>query len=141
VTPPPWSDILALHLNRGRDAAVTIGQLQERLGVSRRIVERSIESLRRDGVPICSGPDGIWLTTDAAELRAQYRALRARYIRQAINARALLRTARRFERVQQTTLFEPTWADRTEDRMRGAGHRRADRPSRAGKDQRDHEGG
>ena len=89
----------------GRDRARTIGSLQEQLRTSRRIVERAIESLRRNGSPVVTGPDGAWLTTDPGELRDAYRRLRSRYITQAQGARELLRTARRFEKVQQLEMF------------------------------------
>jgi len=95
MTPPPWSDILALHLNRGRDAAVTIGQLQERLGVNRRIVERAIESLRENGRPICSDASGIWIADTADEVRACADRLNRRLVTQYRTVRAMRQTAQR----------------------------------------------
>ena len=74
-----------------------ISELADRLGVSRRQVERAVEQARVEGLPICTGPGGVWLTDDPAELRVQYRRLRSRYITQAVNARALLRTAHRLD--------------------------------------------
>lgn len=100
-----FASLLQVHLGWGRDRARTIGALAEGMGVSRRVVEKGVEELRASGRPICSGSDGIWLTTSEAELVEQYRALRRRYIRQAVNARHLLRTAKRYAKVQQTTLF------------------------------------
>jgi biotin operon repressor len=102
---PSWPDLIATHLFYGRDKAVTISQIAEDIGCSRRIVEQAVEHLRRDGAPICSGSEGVWLTTSSEELRAQYRRLRARYIHQAQGARELLRTARRFEKFTQETLW------------------------------------
>lgn len=95
MTPPPWSDILALHLNRGRDAAVTIGELQERLGVNRRIVERSIEELRALGKPICSDASGIWIADTADEVRACADRLNRRLVTQYRTVRAMRQTAQR----------------------------------------------
>jgi biotin operon repressor len=105
VNPPPWPDLLRTRLFYGRDRAVTIGTLTEQLGVSRRIVERAVEELRLSGAPICSGTQGLWLSTDARELYAHAARLRSRAIHVLLGARALRATARRHERVQQTTLF------------------------------------
>jgi Mn-dependent DtxR family transcriptional regulator len=71
----------------------TIGELAEDLAVPRRMVEASIEELRRRGAPICSGSRGVWLTQDADELLANYRRLRSRAIHQLANLRAMQRTA------------------------------------------------
>jgi hypothetical protein len=47
----------------------------------------------------------LWLTTDAAELRAHADRLRSRAIHQLLGARALRATARRHEKVQQQELW------------------------------------
>lgn len=101
---PLWPDLLLVNLSYGRDRARTLGELAESMGAPRRELEKAVEALRRAGKPICSGPDGIWLTDSPAELRDQYRRLRRRYITQAVGARELLRTAARLER-GQLTLF------------------------------------
>ena len=88
---------MRLNLGLGADNARSIGAIAESAGVSRREVERAVEDARRNGEPICTGPGGVWLTDNPAELRDNYRALRRRYIRQAVNARVLLRTARRLD--------------------------------------------
>jgi biotin operon repressor len=106
VNPPAWSDLLRTRLFYGRDRAVTIGTLTEQLGCSRRIVERAVEELRLSGAPICSGTDGVWLSTDARELYEQAERLRSRAIHVLLGARALRQTARRHERVQQTSLWD-----------------------------------
>lgn len=105
MNPPAWSDLLRTRLYFGRDRAVTIGQLQEQLGVSRRIVERAVEELRLSGAPICSGTEGLWLSLDARELYAHAERLRSRAIHVLLGARALRATARRHERVEQTELW------------------------------------
>lgn len=102
---PDWPSLTFMRLSWGKDGAITLGELAETMGVSRRVVEKAIETLRATGAPICSGSAGVWLTTSERELLEQYRALRRRYIHQAINARHLLRTARAYARNQQTTLF------------------------------------
>lgn len=105
TTAPDWPDLIRTRLMWGRDRARTIGSLQEQLRCTRRTVERAIEQSRLEGFPVCTGPEGVWLTTDAAELRAHADRLRQRAITQLLGARALRATARRHERVQQTTLF------------------------------------
>jgi hypothetical protein len=104
LTAPHWADLVATRLRWGRDGAVTIGELAESMHVMRREVERAITALRAEGVPVCTGSAGVWLTTSPSELRVCYRWLRSKYIHQAIGARVLLQTAQRFERTQQTTL-------------------------------------
>jgi Mn-dependent DtxR family transcriptional regulator len=103
-TVPDWPTLVAGRLLHGRDRARTIGELAESMGVPRRTVEKAIEQLRADGRPIVTGSEGVWLTDSADELRAAYRALRRRYITQAIGARVLLATARRYEKVRQLEL-------------------------------------
>ena len=100
--PPDWPTIIRTRLSWGADHPVTIGQLAESMKVSRRVVERAVEQLRLEGQPLCTGSAGLWLSRDPAELRQHYQALRRRYIRQAVGARALLRTAIRFEKAQMT---------------------------------------
>jgi len=71
----------------------TIGEIAEDLAVSRRVVEASVEELRRRGAPICTGSRGVWLTQSADELLDQYRRLRRRALTQLTNLRAMRRTA------------------------------------------------
>lgn len=109
MTPPNWPDLLQVQLGWGRDRARTLGELAEAMGAPRRALEAAVEQLRKDGVPIVSGPRGIHLTQDPAELRAAYRALRRRYVTQAIGARELLRTADRMERHAARVVQESIW--------------------------------
>jgi len=103
---PDMASLVYTQLEWGRPR--TLGDLAESMQVSRRVVEKAVETLRATGHPVCSGSAGIWLTTSEAELVDQYRALRRRYVHQAVNARHLLRTAKRYAKVQQTTL---PWTD------------------------------
>lgn len=102
---PWWPSLVAVNLRYGRDKARTIGEIAEDMGISRRTVEKAVEQMRLEGAPVISGSEGIWLTDSAEELRDAYRRLRARYIHQAIGARALLRTAQRYEKHRQTELW------------------------------------
>ena len=101
---PDWPSLTFNRLSWGRDGAQSIGSLQEAMGVSRRIVERAVESLRAGGAPICTGPDGVWLSVDQQELLQQVDALRRRAIHQLLGARALRQTARRYAKVKQLEL-------------------------------------
>ena len=96
--------ILYRYLSWGRDRAVTIGEIAEVANCPRRLVEKAVEALRADGAPLCSGPDGIYLSDDADELLSQYRALRRRAIGQLVNARRLRRTAEAFRKQGQMRL-------------------------------------
>lgn len=102
---PDLSSLVQVNLRWGQPR--TIGDIAEDMHVSRRAVEKAVEQLRLDGAPIITGSAGVWLTTSPDELRAAYRSLRRRYIHQAIGARVLLKTARRFEKHVQAQL----WSD------------------------------
>ena len=99
---PPWADLLLVRLKL--DDPQTIGDLSESMDAPRRAIEKAVEELRRRGEPIVTGPWGVCLTRDPDVLRDNYRRLRARYIHQAIGARSLLRTARRYETFSQLEL-------------------------------------
>jgi Mn-dependent DtxR family transcriptional regulator len=83
----------------------TIGELAEDLAVPRRMVEASIEELRRRGAPVCTGSRGVWLTQDADELLANYRRLRSRAIHQLLNLRQLQKTANAMRGYHQETIW------------------------------------
>jgi biotin operon repressor len=105
MTDLPFSDLLYTRLNWERDRARTIGDLAEDMNVSRRQIEKAVETLRQSGAPICSGSEGIWLTQSGVELMAQYRALRRRALHQLSNLRSLQRTARAMAGTRQETLW------------------------------------
>jgi Mn-dependent DtxR family transcriptional regulator len=99
----PLADVVYARLFWGKPR--TIGELAEDLAVPRRMVEASIEELRRRGAPICSGSRGVWLTQDADELLANYRRLRSRAIHQLANLRGMQRTARNLRGYDQLRLL------------------------------------
>lgn len=106
---------------KGPPRAVTTSHLMTHLGpkpismakivedctfdVSRREVEKAVELARVEGLPICSGPRGVWVTSDADELLENYRRLRRRALRQLVNLRQMQRTAAALRGVEQTSLW------------------------------------
>lgn len=95
-----------LNILRGSvPVAVTLADLALATHLPRRSVEQAIQALRQQGEPIVSDGSGIRYSTDAAEVAACAKALRRRYISQAITARALRRTARRLEAAGELTLW------------------------------------
>lgn len=75
------SGCLIDFLRVGRDNAITAGKLAELSGCSPRDVSRSIEALRRRGVPICAScnePRGYFLAADTQELQQYISALDGR---------------------------------------------------------------
>ena len=98
---PQWPDLVLMRLPLGRDHAITLSELAERMGTSRRVIEKSIEALRLRGEAVCTGSDGAWVSHDAAELRQHADRLRSRAVTVLLGARALRATARRHSRVQQ----------------------------------------
>lgn len=101
------ADLLYHRLGLGRDNAFPIGWFAEHLSLSRREVEAAIQQLRLDGKPVASGPDGVWLTDDPADLWATYSGLRGRIASQSATAWAVRKTLRRMKAadVHQETLF------------------------------------
>ena len=95
MTPPPAADVLYLVLPAGRDRAESIGHIAERLDWPRRVVEQAITDLRLAGKPICSGSEGVWVSSSPREVADQAHRLRERAIHQLLTARALRRTAER----------------------------------------------
>jgi len=104
VTDWPAQAVLA-RLEWGRDRAHPIGSLQEVLGWPRRAVEAAVQALRLDGFAVCSGPDGIWLGT-AEDLVLTLHSLKGRIIAQHATYRALRKTLRRLQGVQQLGMFD-----------------------------------
>jgi Mn-dependent DtxR family transcriptional regulator len=103
MTDFPLADVVYARLLWSKPR--TIGELAEDLAVPRRMVEASIEALRRRGAPIVTGSRGVWLTQDADELMASYRRLRHRAIHQLANLRAMQRTARNLRGYEQLRLL------------------------------------
>lgn len=83
------------HLNVGADAAITLSELAEMTGQSRRAIEAAIHDARLQGVPICTDHRGAWLATTPQEAREQAQRLRTRAIHQIETAQALERAAKR----------------------------------------------
>jgi biotin operon repressor len=104
VTDFPLADVVYARLFWGKP--LTIGELAEDLAVPRRMVEASIEELRRRGAPVCSGSAGIWLSQDPDELLDQYRRLRRRALTQLWNIRRLRQTAGAMRGFRQETLWD-----------------------------------
>jgi hypothetical protein len=106
VTDFPLADVVYARLFWGKPR--TIGELAEDLAVPRRMVEASIEELRRRGAPVCTGSRGVWLSNSSEELMRQYEQLRRRALTQLTNIRQLRRTAQAMRGYGQKTLWETT---------------------------------
>lgn len=98
-------DHIRLHLAHGEANAVTHRQLARDTGYSVRVIQQTLESMKRDGEPIVTGSAGVWVTDSAAELREFYRANRRRIHTQFVNARGTLKAIAALERYQQQTLW------------------------------------
>lgn len=94
---PDWATLVRTRLMYGRDRARTIGELQEQLGTSRRIVERAIEQSRLEGFPVISDGDGVYLAQTSEEVRACADRLNRRLISQYRTVRSMRRTAARMK--------------------------------------------
>lgn len=95
-----------LHsIPRGRDRATPIGTLAESLRVSRRRLERDLEALVLSGVPIVACSEGVYVATDAKEVRAYAVSLGGRIAAVSDRIRALERAAERMEHIEQTELW------------------------------------
>lgn len=47
-----------------RKGKLTVADLAEEIGISRRGTFRAIQRLRRKGVPLCADGTGVWIATD-----------------------------------------------------------------------------
>lgn len=88
---------------RGRSC--TLASIALSLRLSRRDVEQAVQELRLAGEPLVSDSEGIRYTTDPKEVAACAEALRRRLVSQYLTSRALRRTARRLEGINQPSLW------------------------------------
>lgn len=87
------SGLLMDYLPHGAAFAITGAELAKILGCTPREITRSIESLRRRGVPVCAScrePRGYYLASDPEELRDYLRILDSR-LREIRSTRAACR--------------------------------------------------
>lgn len=98
---------IATLLPSGEDRAVTLSELAERMGVSRREVEHAVQAARLAGEPIVTSQRGCWLSTDPDEVARAAESLNSRVVNQYRTVRAMRATARRMRAVDvhQETLF------------------------------------
>lgn len=95
-----------MNIPRGRDNAITYGELADRLNVPRRSVEKAVREMRLNGIPIVTGNDGAWVATSPQEAREAAERLRSRGIHIYEAAAALDRWADVAELSGQPTLWE-----------------------------------
>jgi biotin operon repressor len=98
-------DLIHVSLGRGRDNAASLSEIAERLHLTRRQVEASVQALRLDGVAVASGSDGVWLG-DMNDMAATAHILRGRLISQYRTLRAVRATTARLraDQYQQTSI-------------------------------------
>ena len=65
-------------LEFGVESARTLRYLKSILHQDGRTIRSAIEAARKDGIPIVSGQDGYWLTTDPAEIKRFSRSMKRR---------------------------------------------------------------
>ncbi|MBQ0165359.1 MAG: HTH domain-containing protein [Bacteroidales bacterium] len=65
-------------LPRAKEYAVKSPELERRLGVSGAYIRRAVNSLRSNGVPVCSDSNGYWISVDPVEIRATITQLNSR---------------------------------------------------------------
>ena len=82
-------------LNVGADAAITLSELAERMGVTRREAEVAVNAARHAGIPILSGNPGVWLAVSPGEARQWAARQRSRGIHILETASAVERAAER----------------------------------------------
>lgn len=96
------------HLRPGIQTAVTMRDLSAWTNLPRRTVESAVQTLRLEGFPVCTSTGepvaGVYLASTPDELRACYEALRRRALTQLVTARALRRSLRAMESVDQPSL-------------------------------------
>ncbi len=89
-------------------AALTKGGIADLTGLAPRLVEATVEAIRRDSIAlVCSGPDGYWLpaSIDEAEANVERRHARAIHQLETLQGeRTLIRRAR-------DAALQAEWAD------------------------------
>ena len=56
------------HIPHGRENAVNLGTLCDRLGLGQTAIKRAIREERKRGTAILSGREGYWISTDREEI-------------------------------------------------------------------------
>lgn len=97
------ADLVYAHLPRGKDAALSIGALAEKMKRPRREVEQAVQALRVSGFAVASGSEGVWIGS-AKDMRATAAMLIHRIGIQRKTLDAVEATARRLEGTQQLPL-------------------------------------
>lgn len=63
--------IIYAYLNKGKENAVTLTELRDRTGYSRRVITTCMQILRKDGIPVCScnsKPGGYFIAKNEEEV-------------------------------------------------------------------------
>lgn len=63
-------ELLKAVIPRGKENAIHLLPLSEKLGVSDHTAKKYVQAARRNGLMICSGQDGYWITDNSDEIRA-----------------------------------------------------------------------
>ena len=121
------ADFLEMLLPRRREDALTYQQLAHKMygdplyPVIRdekraqrthvRNLQRYVVDLRRRGVPVCGGDDGLWRAETAQDALDAYRALRSRALGQIRTAAALKATALRMQQAEESVEPLTLWRD------------------------------
>ena len=92
---------LISFLPKGRENAKPIGEIAESAFMSRRKVEKALESIVQSGIPVIACEQGIYVATSAAEVRAYAESLRGRIAAVQGRISALERAAERMEPLAQ----------------------------------------
>ncbi len=104
---PDPPEKIALVLGALRQEPATIEDLARITHLRRRRVEEALEAIRRGGlVPVCSGPEGVWVARTVTEYEANVDARRRRFVTQALTVRAERRLLRRLMTPGQGRLWE-----------------------------------
>lgn len=73
------SYIIYAYLNKGKENAVTLMELKNRTGYSRRVITSCMQFLRKEGIPICScnsKPGGYFIAKNEEEVIQYLKRLR-----------------------------------------------------------------
>lgn len=68
------------HIPHGRENAVNLGTLCDRLGVGPTAIKKAIREERKKGTPILSGREGYWISNDKEEIERFNNVLRGQAI-------------------------------------------------------------
>jgi biotin operon repressor len=86
---------IADHIPIGRENAIHLKKLSDRIGKSDMVVKQLVRNARRSGIPIMSDKEGYWIATSEAERKEFVNRLKGQGLARLKTAQELLKKGQR----------------------------------------------